>query len=294
MNWMDLHIHTHYSTDGEFTPEYLMFHCAAYNMKAVAITDHNTVRGVAEARRAAEAQELLFLSGIEIDCINEGQNYHVLGYGIDENSPAFSELEESILSQQRAASESMIDRVAALGIPFDHDWVRQNAPLGVVTGELIAESALEETNIPDVLRPYQYGGSRSNNPYVNFYWDFCAPGKPAYVPIHFPSLEMTVKLIHETGGAAVLAHPGANVGFCNDAVESAVSHSIDGIEVYSSYHDERMRSFYHEFAKSHGLLMTVGSDYHGKTKPNISIGGGICHGQGEMLYRLIERITKYR
>lgn len=290
-NWLDLHMHTSCSADGDRSPEQLVFHCASHGLKAISVTDHNTVRGVAAARAAAKEHELLFISGIEIDCTCAGKNLHVLGYGVDETDPYFAKLEQNIHQQEQEASETLMRRVSALGIPFDWDWVRKNAPDGVVTGELIAESALQTDNAPALLRPYQEGGARADNPYVNFYWDFCAPGKPAYVPLALPSIDEAVDKIHQSGGAAVLAHPGANLGKARDLAETILEHGLDGIEAYSSYHDQSAREFYLALARQRGLLATVGSDYHGKTKPSISVGAAECAGQGQMLYQLMMRIA---
>lgn len=293
-NWMDLHLHTDCSADGDYTPEQLIFCCASHGLRAVAVTDHNTVRGVARARRTAEAHDLLFLSGIEIDCTCGGQNLHLLGYGIDEHCAAFQRLEQDIHAQEQAASETRMDRVEALGIPFDRDWVRAHAPQGVVTGELIAMSALMQDTPCALLAPYQAGGARADSPYVNFYWDFCAQGKPTAVPLLYPSLQQALRMVHEAGGAAVLAHPGISIGMDHPLLHTVLSYEIDGIEAYSSYHDARQGAFYRTLARQYGKIATVGSDFHGKTKPTIFLGDAACEGQGQALAALLLCIAGHR
>ena len=83
---------------------------------------------------------------------------------------------------------------------------------GVYTGEMFGEALLKDERYVDheLLKPYRSGGSRSDNPYVNFYWDYYAQGKPCYTEVIFPSLEKTIQLINDHGGVAVLAHPGNN------------------------------------------------------------------------------------
>jgi len=84
-------------------------------------------------------------------------------------------------------------------------------------------------------------------------------------------------LIRKARGIAVLAHPGINIGQDQEILESIVSCGIDGMEVYSSYHDESMVAFYNKQAEKFHLLKTMGSDFHGKTKPAIKLGCMSCH-----------------
>lgn len=133
----------------------------------------------------------------------------------------------------------------------------------------------ENKNNP-LLAPYYPNGSRSDNPYVNFYWDFCSQGKPAYVPVHYMSLANAVTLIRRAGGIAVLAHPGNNIHENLSLLKGIVEQGVSGIEVYSSYHTAKQTEFYRNQAKLLGLAMSCGSDFHGKTKPKIMVGSVEC------------------
>ena len=124
----------------------------------------------------------------------------------------------------------------------------------------------------ELLKPYRTGGSRSDNPYVNFYWDFYAQGKPCYVPKRYPSLQEAVDLIHRTGGLAVLAHPGASVKGQENLFPAMVTLGLDGVEAISSYHTGAVSAFYWKLAEVHRLMVTCGSDFHGKAKPSVSLG----------------------
>ncbi|MEF9973517.1 MAG: phosphatase, partial [Clostridia bacterium] len=108
---------------------------------------------------------------------------------------------------------------------------------------------------------------------VNFYWDYFSQGKPAYVPIHYISLSEGVALLHKAGGIAVLAHPGQNLQGDDDFLERMLETGIDGIEAYSSYHDRTRAAMFDHIAQSHKLLVTCGSDFHGKIKPSIPLCG---------------------
>lgn len=270
---IDLHMHSCCSTDGEFKPVELMKEAAKAGVELVSVTDHNTVRGIQEARIAAKENGIFFVSGIELDCIHDGQNLHILGYGIDENAPCFRELEEEVLSQERYAGGLRIELIRQCGIVVDGAWVCDNAINGVITGELIAESALhckENKNNP-LLEPYRHGGSRQDNPYLNFYLDYCTAGKPAFIPIHYRSAEKIINMIHENRGIAILAHPGVSIGKDETVIQELNEMGLDGIEVFSSYHDEQTKEFYKELAEKYRLQMTCGSDFHGKTKPSIAL-----------------------
>lgn len=273
-NRLDLHMHSDVSNDGEFSPWELMALCSESGLRTVALTDHNSVRGIAEAKAAADRFGLGLISGIELDCQHRGVNLHLLGYGIDPAVAAFDTNELEVLGKEQAASSQLIKSVLDLGVCFEPEQVLDLAVHGVVTGEMIAEVALEDrrnANNP-LLAPYRKGGGRSDNPFVNFYWDYCSQGKPAYVPIEFISLLEAIQLIKGAGGLAVLAHPGKNIGRNPELLQSIIASGIDGIEVYSSYHDSATIAFYDQQAENHRLLKSVGSDFHGKTKPSIKLG----------------------
>ncbi len=278
VNQLDLHMHSNISNDGEYTPSQLMQLCKQHGLKTVALADHNSVRGVGEAQKSADELGMEFIRAIELDCQFEGVNLHLLGYGIDPTVPEFEKNEMDILKKEQDASSKLIHLVQDLGIHLEIEKVLDLAIEGVVTGEMIAEVALEDKrnqNNP-LLGPYRKNGKRSDNPYVNFYWDFCSQGKPAYVPIQFLGLNEAIQLIRKARGIAVLAHPGINIGQDQKILGSIVSCGIDGMEVYSSYHDENMAAFYNKQAEQFHLLKTIGSDFHGKTKPAIRLGSMSC------------------
>ncbi len=108
---------------------------------------------------------------------------------------------------------------------------------------------------------------------MNFYWDFYAQGKPCYAPMEYPALREAVDRIHQSGGKAVLAHPGVNLKGKEDLLDSLLTEGLDGLETFSSYHRPEQAVFYYDKAKDCGLFATCGSDFHGKTKPAVKLGG---------------------
>lgn len=202
MSWLDLHLHSSFSDDGEFSPTRLALLCWRAGIGTAALADHNTTRGVPAMLKAGRALGVEVIPAVELDCTHEGVDLHLLGYWIDPAHPGFARAEESVLSQEQTAAGRRIELVRACGIPLDLAAVTALSKDGIVTGEMIAEVALampENAEHP-LLSPYRPGGARSDNPYVNFYWDFCAQGKPAYIPIRFPSLAEAVTLVREAAG----------------------------------------------------------------------------------------------
>lgn len=289
MGWLDLHMHSNISDDGEFSPKQLMEFCSEAGVKVIALSDHNSVRGVEEAKLYAGKLGIQLIPAIELDCSFRDVDLHVLGYGIDPQHGAFGIIEKGIEEQERSVAKKRMDLVKAMGIDFDSDEVMRLSRNGVVTGEIIAEVALKDSrnkNNP-MMVPYYPQGERSDNPYVNFYWDICAKGKKAYVPIEFISLQQAVELIYVAGGIPVLAHPGNNVKEDEKLLHHIVKSGIVGMEVYSSYHSQRQREFYKIQAEKYGLIKTVGSDFHGKTKPAIKLGSVHCDNAEEEIYQVL-------
>lgn len=273
MSWLDLHLHSAVSSDGEISPRGLAELCRQEKLDLVSLTDHNSVAGVNEFMWRSAQLGVRAISGIELDCMLEDLHLHILGYGIDIANAAFVDIEASVLQMMQQASQHQMDAVTRLGICFDRDAVTAKAHNGVITPETIAESVLtNQVNWTHPLICPLLNGELSKRPLVNFYWTLCAPGKPAYVPVQYISAARAIGIIHAANGLAVLAHPGANVGTDENLAEMVLSLPLDGIEVFSSYHDEKTTVFYQALAKKHGFLLTGGSDFHGRIKPDIRLG----------------------
>lgn len=291
---VDLHLHSSVSMDGELPPEELMRRCAAAGLVTVALTDHNSVRGVAQARLAARVHGIRLISGIELDCVWEGRALRLLGYGVDETRVVFADVEENILRQERHASGLRIELIRKCGIQIDGAWLCSHARDGVITGKLIAEAAMNDAeNINSSrLQPYRPGGPRSDDPYLNFCLDYCTPGGPAYVPIRYMQAAEAIQMIHACGGVAVLAHPGAGNALRADELQRLADIGMDGVEAYSNYHTPEQTAFYCGQAGIRGLLVTCGSDFHGKRKPYISLGGIHCDDSAAYVDALLARIQR--
>ena len=276
---IDLHMHSLYSDDGEFTPQELAEKCLENGIHTMSITDHNTVRATKNGLCEAAKRHIRYIPGIEIDCTFQGTNFHVLGYDIDYCSKDFTVIEENIDEQTIRASLEMFSKTLELGFwaltENDMNEISKNCYWpGRWTGEMFAEVLLAKPEYLDhpLLQPYRPGGSRSDNPYVNFYWDYYSQGKPCFAKMQYPSMEEIVDIIHKNHGKAVLAHPSANLRGRKTQISDLLRLPFDGIEVFSSYHTMSQTAFFLQTARENGLRITCGSDFHGKTKPAIQPG----------------------
>lgn len=295
---IDLHMHSYYSNDGEFSPSELVKKCTEQDISIMSIADHNTVRATDEALEAARASGIAFLPGIEIDCTYENTNFHMLGYGIRWQNRIFAEIENSIRRQGLSVSLHMLEKTRELGFDVTEADMEQMAAGSywpeTWTGEMFAEFLLSQPQYKNhpLLLPYREGGARSENPYVNFYWDYYSQGKPCYAEMYYPDMEQIIEIIHENDGLAVLAHPHINLKGKNYLLEGIINLGIDGIEAYSSYHSQTQINETLSAARQHGLFVTCGSDFHGKTKPSIALRQHGCTLPGEQMEKQMARLLE--
>lgn len=275
MNRIDLHIHSHQSLDGEFTEAELIRQAKESSLSVMAIADHNTVRAIPKALPLAKAAGIELIPAIEIDCDFHGINVHLLGYRIDHKNPVFEQLTQDIFARERDASSLRVEKTQALGLPVTMDAFKG---MDIIIPEEIAEYLLNREDAQDypLLHPYMAGGARSDNPYVNFYWDYFANEKPCYVPVEFMSLKDAVELVKETGGVSIVAHPEKTFEGIAPYLKELIQLGVEGLEVFSSYHSPQEILALYTLAKKHDLLVTFGSDYHGKTKPSVHLGMTQC------------------
>ena len=275
MKKLDLHMHSYFSDDGEFSPEVIIDKSIENGLNLISITDHNSVKANSVALEYIKGTNISYIPGIEIDCQYNGLNLHLLGYNFDFTKSCFADLEENIIKEEQKAGIKRIEKIKeATNLYLDAEDVLNKATNGIIPGELIAEVLLEDERNKDseILKPYRAGGNRSDMPYVNFYWDYFSQGKPAYVHIEYISLSEAIKMIKNNGGIAIIAHPGNNLKNNLNIINDLIGEGIDGIEVFSSYHSKETIDFFYNKAIENKLLITCGTDFHGKNKPNIELG----------------------
>jgi 3',5'-nucleoside bisphosphate phosphatase len=245
---IDLHLHTT-ASDGRCSPTELVRRVHAAGVRVFAVTDHDTVAGHDEAAAAARAHDLSFVPGIEITAVWAGRDVHVLGYWIDGDQPAVA----AFLGQQRARR---VERVQAIGEAL----ARADAPVDLEP--LLA--ALQSrpgaaVGRPDIARLLVAAGHAASLQDAFDRW--IAEGRPGYVPRIGVTPEAVIRIVHDAGGLASLAHPG--VTRRDECLERWAAAGLDAIEAYHSDHRPADQDRYLERARALGLLVTGGSDFHG-------------------------------
>jgi len=293
MRSIDLHIHSSFSSDGEFSPGEIVKMSKKMGLQVISITDHNSIKGVKPGMEAAEAVGLTLIPGIEIDCLFDDLNLHVLGYNIDIENPAFLAIEKNAIEQEFAFFPKLITRLQELGFHVQQEdvlkFVSKPIPCEEDVGEYLIHSAKNRDDLR--LLPYREGGTRDDNPLFNFYLDFCSYGKPAYIDRQYPELGSVVQIITDSGGIPILAHPGESLPDPDKLLQPVIKEGILGIEVFSSYHTPEMTRYFKSKADELDILFTCGSDFHGKNKPAIALGSVECSGMEAHILQGLQQKT---
>jgi len=275
MKIMDLHMHSSYSDDGEFTPAELIHLGKEANLTVMALSDHDSVKGIDEMIAAGKEADIVVIPATELDCQHKGLNLHILAYNINHHDTRYHTIEEELLKVESAHFQKRLDLTEEhFNMKFTPSDLEGFASLSVLTGEAIAKVLLTRKDLVDhpLLAPYRNDGNRSDSPYVNFYWDYYSQGTPCYIHTEFMTAKACIDLIHDTGGIAVIAHPGNNLKNHLHYLDELVLLGLDGVEVYSSYHNAEQTKYFYDYTKGKNLYMTLGSDFHGHCKPNIHLG----------------------
>ena len=244
---VDLHLHT-LASDGRLTPTELVRLVAGQGLKYVAITDHDTTEGLAEAYEAArEFPDLTIIPGIELSADIPGDEVHVLGYFLDYGEPEFQEQLRQFRVGRVDRAKLMVEKLAGLGIHLEWERVQAIAGDGAVGRPHIALAMVEAGYCKQPKEAFPEYLGRNGLAYVE---------RPKLTP------GGAVEIIHRVGGLAVLAHPA----YMND-MESGIANlagvGLDGMEVhYAQYTPDTIRQL-DRLAREYQLIPCGGSDYHG-------------------------------
>lgn len=250
----DLHLHTSFS-DGTYSPEELAEHGRRHGLAALALTDHDTIDGCERMQAACEKLEIEFIPASEITVDVDGHEMHLLSYCLDTAHEGLcAELKKS-QERRRARVHQMVELLNKLGIPLQAETVFEIANCDAPGRPHIGRALVQEghcSSVDDAFRRYL----KSN--------------RPAWAPKPKITAADAIKLVHQAGGVAVMAHPGLNR--IDQCIPGLVKAGIDGIECFHSRHSTRMSERYLQIADQHGLLVTGGSDCHGMNKGEPLIG----------------------
>lgn len=259
--YCDLHTHSCFS-DGADTPQALADAACRAGLYAIALTDHNTVAGLADFAHAAESRGILPVSGCEFSTDFAGNELHILGLFLPRDSwPEVAAYTEIRNRRKARSNRDCCERLAAAGYDVSYDDILEKNPGASINRMHIARELMSKGYTASVWEGFE----RLLQPEHGFFRE----------PARLDALD-TIRRIRQWGGAAVWAHPLISItpaeieAFIPEAKEAG----LDGIEtLYSLYSPEDTR-FMQSLAEAHGLLPSGGSDYHGINKPGIEIGTG--------------------
>ena len=272
MREIDLHVHTT-ASDGTDTPAEVVRRAAMLGLRAIAVTDHDTISGHAEALAAGIDYGVEVIQGIEVST-KYGVAVHILGYCLENLIP----LLEEVLNDRDRRNEKMAALMAADGLPVSYAAMKERFGEAIGRphfGRILVELGLAES-VDDAFARYVDRGKRY------------------YVPRTIIAIETSVESIVQSGGVPVLAHPfqyKKTDGELRELIELCMDHGLRGIECRYSGYDQEQVAYLEGLADEYGLLKTGGSDFHGDNKPHIHLGSGL-DGELEVPYAWLEELKK--
>ncbi|WP_405618866.1 PHP domain-containing protein [Streptomyces sp. NBC_00076] len=255
---VDLHTHST-ASDGTDSPAELVRNAAAAGLDVVALTDHDTTRGHAEAR-AALPEGLTLVAGAELSCRIDGVSMHMLAYLFDPEEPALLAERELVRDDRVPRARGMVAKLNELGVPVTWEQVARIAGDGSVGRPHVATALVELGVVPTVSDAFTE--------------QWLADGGRAHVAKHETDPFESIRLVKDAGGVTVFAHPAAakrGRTVPDSAIAEMAAAGLDGIEVDHMDHDVDARTRLRGLAKELGLLVTGSSDYHGSRK-TVSLG----------------------
>lgn len=247
---IDLHCHS-YISDGVLSPAHVVARAAANGVAVFALTDHDALDGLAEARVAAEAAQIAFIPGVEISVTWNGHTIHVVGLRIDPLDSALSAGLEAIRRGRTVRARHIADALAQVGIAGAYEGASTYAVNKQIIGRAhFARWLVAQGHTPDMRTTFKR---------------YLTAGNPGYVEHEWTTLENAVRWIRDSGGTAVLAHPGRydlNARELHTLLDAFRALGGEGIEVVTGSHHPSEYGKFADLARAFGLKASRGADFH--------------------------------
>ncbi len=261
---IDLHCHSYFS-DGTFSPEEIVIKAKKRGLRAIALTDHDTIDGLETFQQAGQKYHIETITGIEFAAQYNRfrkQEIHIVGLCFSLTAKALTEQMKKIVEARQIRNEKMIYALNQLGFDISYEQIKQNAGGNIITRAHFANVLVQKNIVKNTKDAFD---------------KYLSTDKPAYVQRQALSPALCIQTIQKSGGVAVLAHPTLYHMDYNEIEllsQELKSYGLNAIETqYSSYSSEQSKKIT-ALADKIGLLYSGGSDFHGKNKPNIDIGVG--------------------
>ena len=277
--WIDLHVHTT-ASDGTMTPSEAVHHAKQLGLTAIAITDHDTAAGVAEAQQAGKQEDVEVIGGIELSSEYRGFKLHVLGYFVDPEAPALEEFRKWAAEARQARNERIVAMLAEDGYDISMQALNEENPGAVLGRPHMAEHLMKQGAVASVKEAFD-----------TLFGDGCK----YYLPKPRLPLDRAQATILGAGGVPVLAHPlihGYPTGEVRTIAAVAADLGFVGLEAFYSEYSPEQTKLALEIAAENGLLPTGGSDFHGTRKPHIEMGIGM--GNLKIPYEVLTQLKQER
>lgn len=257
---IDLQTQTHFS-DGQLSPTQLVRLAARHDIRFLAVTDHDSVAGIAEAQRAAKKTRVTIIPGIELYSFHRGKELHILGLAIDPTNPPLLRSLTRIQAQHRIWRDRVLEKLERDGWIVDRRRILRSHSELLGFAELLSILLRSKKNFRRVRRDL---GTPAPDLFAMIERYFLRGGI-AYEPLPEKRLPTprAIRLVHAAGGMAVLAHPGQTLAFCDDQIIASLRRNgLDGIEAITPHHTWHQSLHYQRVAHSMRLFVTAGSDFH--------------------------------
>ena len=279
MQTIDLHTHST-ASDGTFTPTELVSYAAKKNLAAIALTDHDTLDGIAEAREAGEKFGVKVINGAEFSTMYDKISLHIIGLFLPENAEDIKNKLEYMKNARERRNLKMLENLRELGIDISIEELKAQFPVSIISRAHIAQ----------LLQQKGYVGSK-NEAFDRYIGSRCR----AYVEKESLSPKETIELIKNAGGVAVWAHP--ILCRVSDTVLDKITaelkgFGLDAIEVHYPAYTASETKFVKFLADKYSLAHSGGSDFHGSIKPGLDLGTG--YGSLSIPYEILEKLEKLR
>src|SRR5262245_56157542 len=261
----DLHSHTLHS-DGTLTPEALVDLAAENRVGTLAVTDHDTLDGVAAALRRGAELGIEVVPGIELSVEEVTYDVHLLGYFVSQPEVLRAAL-DALRDERRTRARRMVERLAELGMNLEYEAVAARAQGGVVGRPHVAEEMLARGHVSSMEAAFDL---------------WLATDRPAYVAKRSMRLAEAAGLLRRAGAVPVVAHPGSSG--LDELLPQLAAAGVLGLEVWHPRHDPQEVRHYLAAAERHGLLPTGGTDFH---RP---IPGGLRPGDLRVPMRVVDAL----
>jgi len=276
--YVDLHIHST-ASDGSLSPAEIIETARKVGLRAIAITDHDTVEGSVEALRYQDSSGVEILPGIEISVSFDSGTMHMLGYLMRLDDVSLGQTLKVVQEARTNRNLEIIKRLQDVGVDISYDEVLKVSGGGQIGRPHIAQVLVHKKAVQTIDEAFN---------------KLLKKGRPTYVERYRLLPVEAIQTILGAGGVPVLAHPftlnAKTEGDLDRVLADLKQAGLKGVEVYYPGHGPELTALYKRLADRHGLLVTGGTDFHGMVSPGVHI--GIGRGDLRVPYRLVEELKR--